>query len=331
MSFKNVNNRQKDIVISFMLNEDVKGLLARIDKSLTTILSQRKYPEKVANLIAESVLLAAMIGQAVKLRWKLSLQIHGSGKVKLIVVDYFSPKDEFSNAEVRAFAKFDAAKVNKFNGSAFNLLGEGFFSVVIDQGPGTEPYQGITPFCGDTLASCAEAYFLQSEQLATTFKLIVGQTGINTNKAAWTGGGIMLQRLPRPQNSVKFASGRFLETDVRENLDEPNVDGTFSENWSRVKILMNTVEDLELIGPQILPEEVLKRLFHEEDLRIFNSLVLDFGCSCSIEKVTNTLSIYSKNDIESMTTQEGTVTVDCQYCGQQYVINPRQLDFDQKI
>ena len=66
-----------DSVASFMLNENVRGRFARVDKSLSHILSQHKYPEKVSKLIAEAILLTVMIGQAIKLKWKLSVQIRG--------------------------------------------------------------------------------------------------------------------------------------------------------------------------------------------------------------------------------------------------------------
>ena len=101
------HNVFNDSVSSFMLNENVRGRFARVDKSLSHILSQHKYPEKVSRLIGEAILLTVMIGQAIKLKWKLSVQIRGSGSIKLIAVDYFSPNDEFSSANIRAYGKFD--------------------------------------------------------------------------------------------------------------------------------------------------------------------------------------------------------------------------------
>ena len=315
-----------ETVLSFMLSENIRGRFARLDKSLVTILSQHNYPEKVSRLIAEASLLTVMIGQAIKLRWKLSLQIRGSGPIKLIAVDYFSPKDSGSSADIRAYAKFDPEKLKTSLKSDLCLLGKGFFAVLIDQGVGTEPYQGITPLEGDSLAKCAEKYFEQSEQLPTAFKIIVGQNEISENLrngVGWIGGGMMLQQLPK-ENYSKFSSGKNLK---ENNVLSEKIDSD-SENWFRTNILMNTVEELELVGPYITPRTVLKRLFHQESLIFFDSQKLRFGCSCSIKKVIRTLSIYSSKDIVGMINENGNVTADCQFCGYHYVLDPNQLGFE---
>jgi len=88
------------------------------------------------------------------------------------------------------------------------------------------------------------------------------------------------------------------------------------------------VEDLELIGPTITPATLLTRLFHEENPRISDAQRVEFGCSCSEEKVRQSLSIYSAKDIETMTTEAGTVTADCQFCGAHYVLDAKTVGFD---
>ena len=317
-----------DGIVSFTLNESVRGRFARIDKSLSTILSQHNYPCKVINLIAEAILLTVMIGQAIKLRWKLSIQIRGSDAIKLIAVDYFSPDDASGFAKVRAYAKFDSQSLEDSTNSGFDSLGKGLFAVLIDQGEGTEPYQGITPLTGASLAKSAETYFEHSEQLPTTFKIVVGQSQTPEGGLSFQGGGIMLQRLPGVNDSGLSNEPLPLEL----SIDKTNTNGSFYENelenWLRVNILLNTVEELELVGPQLTANEVLKRLFHQEALISFETQKLKFGCSCSIEKVSNTLSIYSSKDINSMINAEGNVTADCQFCGEHYVLCPNELGFE---
>ena len=310
-----------DSVLSFMLGENVKGRFARVDKSLMTILSQHNYPEIVSMLIAEASLLAVMIGQAIKLRWKLSLQIRGSGPIKLIAVDYYRSKAEGSSSDIRAYAKFDYDKISTVTKSDIHLLGKGFFAILIDQGAGTEPYQGITPLTGNSLAECAEKYFEQSEQLPTAFKIIVGQNKISDNSkngVSWIGGGMMLQQLPTENFLEKFRDYNFAKETVNIQI----------EKWCRVNILMNTVEELELVGPYITSSIVLNRLFHQESLVLFGSQKIKFGCLCSIDKVARTLSIYSSKDIMTMITENGNVTADCQFCGHHYVLDPNQLGFE---
>jgi molecular chaperone Hsp33 len=106
------------------------------------------------------------------------------------------------------------------------------------------------------------------------------------------------------------------------------LDGEEGENWSRANILLDTVEPLELVGPQIQPTDLLLRLFHEEGPRIFDAHRVGFGCSCSSDKVRQSLSIYSKKDIAHMTTDEGIVTADCQFCGAHYELQPDTLGFE---
>ena len=103
------------------------------------------------------------------------------------------------------------------------------------------------------------------------------------------------------------------------------------ENWNRVNILLETVEDLELIGPSVSPSELLLRLFHEERPRVYDAQSVRFGCTCSEERVRQSLSIYSAKDIKTMTTDDGRVTADCQFCGAHYNLDPATLGFDASL
>jgi molecular chaperone Hsp33 len=106
------------------------------------------------------------------------------------------------------------------------------------------------------------------------------------------------------------------------------LDDDEGENWLRVNTLLDTVEELELIGPTIQPTDLLVRLFHEESPRVFDAQPVHFGCTCSTDRVKQSLSIYSAKDIATMTTDEGTVTADCQFCGAHYVFQPETLGFE---
>jgi molecular chaperone Hsp33 len=102
------------------------------------------------------------------------------------------------------------------------------------------------------------------------------------------------------------------------------------ENWNRANILLDSVEELELIGPSLPPTDLLVRLFHEENPRVFDSQPVRFGCTCSAERVRESLSIYSAKDISTMTTSEGRVTADCQFCGAHYDLDPSSVGFEAK-
>ncbi|GGH28985.1 molecular chaperone Hsp33 [Cribrihabitans marinus] len=311
-----------DTVLPFQLDvSNMRGRVARLDGVLDGILKQHNYPASVEALVAEMALLTALIGQTIDLRWKLSLQVQSNGPVRMIATDYFAPKEEGRAARIRAYASFDPDRVT--DGPAYDQVGEGYFAILIDQGSGTQPYQGITPLAGGSLSACAEAYFAQSEQLPTRFSLSFGQSTEPGRPSRWRAGGIMLQHLPKASPFVADKDG---EGALLSAADL--VDGEEGENWSRVNILLDTVEELELVGPTVPPTDLLVRLFHEEQPRVYDSQPVRFGCTCSEERVRQSLSIYSAKDIGTMTTQEGLVTADCQFCGAHYELDPASVGFE---
>lgn len=314
-----------DTVLPFQLDaSDIRGRVARLDGALERILSQHDYPAAVEALVAETALLAALIGPTIKLRWKLSLQIRGDGPARIIAADYYAPEKEGEPARIRAWASFDPERLDPA-GDPFAQIGQGYFAILIDQGQGTTPYQGITPLAGGSLAACAETYFAQSEQLPTRFALSYGRSRLAGDDERWRAGGVMIQAMPKAGMSVAAREGTG-ENGLLHHRDI--LDGEEGENWSRANILLDTVEPLELIGPQVQPTDLLVRLFHEEGPRIYDPQPVAFGCSCSEDKVRQSLSIYSAKDIRHMTTEEGIVTADCQFCGAHYEFEPSTLGFE---
>jgi len=311
-----------DTVLPFQLDaSDMRGRVARLDGVLTGILKQHDYPPQVEALVAEMALLTALIGQTMKLRWKLSLQVQSKGPVRMIATDYYAPQEEGRSAQIRAYASYDADRLT--DGAPFDQVGEGYFAIMIDQGTDMAPYQGITPLTGESLSACAEAYFAQSEQLPTRFSLSFGLSQEPGTRPHWRAGGIMLQHMPKASPFVASGEG---SGDILTASDL--VDGDDGENWNRVNILLDTVEDMELIGPSVPPTDLLIRLFNEEQPRVYDAQAVRFGCTCSEERVRQSLSIYSARDIQKMTTDEGRVTADCQFCGAHYDLDPKTLGFE---
>ena len=316
-----------DTVLPFQLDvSDIRGRVVRLDGALDEILSQHQYPPQIEALVAETALLTALIGQSIKLRWKLSLQVRGKGAARLIATDYYGPSDEGEPARIRAYASYDADRLDPA-ASAYSQVGEGYFAVMLDQGAGMTPYQGFTPIAGNSLSDCAQTYFAQSEQLPTRFALTFGKSQMPGHPSHWRGGGVMLQHMPQVGQSVASPEGSG-EGGLLTHIDI--LAGEPAENWTRVNALLDTVEELELIGPTVAPTELLVRLFHEEGPRVFDATPVHFGCSCSAEKVHQTMSIYSQRDIAHMTTPEGIVTADCQFCGAHYEFDPKTLGFEAK-
>lgn len=306
-----------DTVLPFQLDQaNIRGRVARLDGVLENVLEQHNYPPQIEALIAEVALLTALIGQTIKLRWKLSIQVRGNGPARILAADFYAPETEGGPARIRAYASFDADRLDSTQ-TPFSQIGKGYFAILIDQGEGNKPYQGITPLDQSSLSACAETYFDQSEQIPTRFELAFGRSKMAGEQERWRAGGMMLQHMPNASPLMVGADAPvvFQETDS-------------SENWSRVNILLDTVDQLELIGPTVAPTDLLLRLFHEEQPRIFDTQPVTFGCTCSEDRVRQSLSIYSAKDITHMTTEDGIVTADCQFCSAHYQFDPKTLGFE---
>ena len=308
-----------DMVLPFQLDRpEIRGRVARLDGVLDQVLRQHAYPAPIEALVAEAAVLTALIGQSVKLRWKLSLQVRGNGPARLIATDYFGPTEEGGAGRIRAYASYDPERLD-LGAEPFSQIGAGYFAVMIDQGEGMVPYQGFTPIAGKSLSDCAQTYFAQSEQLPTRFQLTFGKSQTPGQSPHWRAGGVMLQHMPAVGGAVAAEAGSG-EGGLLNHTDI--LSGEASENWTRTNILLDTVEELELIGPTVSPTDLLVRLFHEETPRVFDATAVRFGCSCSPDKVRQTMSIYSQKDIATMTTAAGIVTADCQFCGAHYEFDP---------
>jgi molecular chaperone Hsp33 len=325
-----------DTILPFQLDRsNMRGRVARIDKTLDRILAQHHYPVAVSALVADAVMLTALIGQAVKIRWKFSLQIRGDGPVRLIATDYFAPEEDGQPARMRAYAAFDDDLSPGLDPDApapepFQMLGKGIFGVTIDQGPDMRPYQGMTPLTGGSLAACAETYFAQSEQLATRFHALAALAETPGKMAQWRAGGLMLQQMPEDGGHFPKASGEAgpSAADGLMNADDVAAMGSREEDWNRASLLMQTVETHELIGPHLAMEGLLYRLFHEETPRVYPPQAMEFGCTCSAGKVEAAMAMYSAKDIRHMTTGDGRVTADCQFCSAHYEFDPAALGFE---
>tara|TARA_B110000459_G_scaffold111055_1_gene123107 strand:+ start:168 stop:1157 length:990 start_codon:yes stop_codon:yes gene_type:complete len=314
-----------NIVLPFQLERpNVRGRFTRLDSVIENILEQHNYPSIVEALITEATILTVLIGQMVKLNWRLSLQIRGDGPIRLIATDYYGPSEEGLPAQIRAYASYDKEKID-INSDPFTQIGTGYLAVIINQGKNMSPYQGITPLSGGSLSSSAEAYFFQSEQIPTKFCIAYGTTQLPLEKLSLRAGGIMLQHMPNASPLIKQKPSPQSEDLLKEikPLDEG-----LKENWARVGILLDTIEDLELIGPSLSFEQVLYRLFHDEIIQTSNSQSVNFGCTCSEDKVRQSMSIYSTKDLKHMTKADGSLTADCQFCGAHYILDPTTLGFE---
>jgi molecular chaperone Hsp33 len=181
--------------------------------------------------------------------------------------------------EIRGWARCDDAVTGE---SLVELLGSGRLVLTIEPATG-EPYQGIVPLTGTSLSEAVETYFSQSEQLKTRLWIFANQ-----NQAT----ALFIQELPAQQ------------------------DEKTREDWQRIEALANTISEQELLS--LSCEEVLHRLFNEEQVRLFSAEPISFKCRCSAEKVATTLISLGRETVDEILAEQGEVIADCEFCSSKY-------------
>src|ERR1700682_4093693 len=195
-----------DTVMPFeVASLDLRGRVVRLGPVVDEILARHAYPQPVAKLLGEALVLTVMLGSALKIDGRFILQTQTDGPVRMLVVDFTTPD------KARACARFDkdrvaaAIEAGKVDGGA--LLGKGHLAMTIDQGADTSRYQGLVALDGGTLEDAAHEYFLRSEQIPTRVRLAVAEelrAGQGDASHRWRAGGIMLQFLPKAPERARL-------------------------------------------------------------------------------------------------------------------------------
>lgn len=310
-----------DKVIPFQVEGlDVRGRAVQVGPLLNAILERHEYPPVVARLLAEAVVLTALIGTSLKFSGKLTLQTKSDGPVDLLVADFTAPEN------MRAYARFDEDRLAEATAagttSPEQLLGAGILAFTIDQGVGMQPYQGIVPLDGSTLEEIAGVYFRQSEQLPTRVRLGVAELFDRDQdgkpRHGWRAGGLIAQFLPQ-------APERLRQRDLHGgDGDEDGLDVAEDDAWNEAVALIDTVDTDELTDPQVPAEKLLYRLFHEQGVRVYEpQLILD-RCNCSRDKIKGVLSGFSADEIRE-SQENDVVSVTCEFCSTTYHYQVEEL------
>src|ERR1700742_2179615 len=272
-----------DIVLPFEVSKlDLRGRVVRLGPVVDEIPEKPAYPQPVAKLLGEALVLTVMLGSALKIEGRFILQTQTDGPVRMLVVDFTTP------GKVRACARFDKERVAQAiaagKADAGALLGQGHLAMTIDQGPDMSCYQGLVALDGGSLEDAAHEYFLRSEQIPTRVRLAVGEEWRSSDggKHRWRAGGMLMQFLPKAPERARQAD--LHPGDAPEGIEVHAV--TEDDAWVEARSLIETVEDVELIDPDLSGERLLYRLFHERGVRVFNPLVLKAQCSCSRDAVS---------------------------------------------
>ena len=279
-----------DSILPFQIdNRNLRGRFACVEKVTSDALKNHHFPDEVCALLIEALLLTILIGEMIKIRWRLSLQIRGRGSIKLLATDYYAPREGGKPARVRAYADYD--KDAKY----FNLE-SGLFAITIDQGKKMEPYQGITPIIEGSLSKSAENYFFQSEQIKTFFDLNITKKHGEKNGNNWSASGFMLQALPE-DNDIELVDDQSWNS-LKNRIIEQTKDYLMSADFDQYRFLDN--------------------IFQTSTLTVFKETKLKFGCSCKRKTLLYTLAKYPKDQLEEMSDDQKKISADCQFCGKKF-------------
>jgi molecular chaperone Hsp33 len=278
-----------------------RGRVVRLGPVLDRVLADHRYPPAIANLLAEALTLAALMGSTLKdAAGQLTMQARtDNGIVTLMVVDY-------RGGELRGYVEYDAERLAQgpAEPSLFALFGEGYLAITFDLATTGERYQGIVPLDGATLSEAAQSYFAQSEQIPTLV-----QVGIRRNGELTVAGGLLLQHLPEGEEGRERLHTR---------LDHPE--------WEHVAALGRTMGADELADAVLPLETLVWRLFNEEsEVRVLAATPLARGCRCNAEHIRGVLAQFPEDERREMADADGVIAVDCRFCASVFPVRLDEL------
>jgi molecular chaperone Hsp33 len=299
-----------NIILPFQLQESgLRGRAIRLGDELNAIISAHDYPPAISHLLADTITLAVALSSMLKYDGIFTLQASGKGAVKTLVADMTH------EGHIRGCATFDKETLDALKPSDNGiydgytlpeLLGEGYIAFTVDQGDNTERYQGIVSLEGESLQDSIVHYFEQSEQLRTSLYIAARKDADNQ----WHSGALMLQYLPddHAQNDGDVVSFNDKEESERK------------EDWRRSKTLLQTCTDDEILNKKMHTNELLRRLFHEEGVIVYETKDLRHQCRCSQDRVQHVVDGLSDDDRQHAA-KDGKIEMTCEFCSKTYIIN----------
>ena len=282
-------------------SRNARGRIARLESVVDSILANHNYPPAIERLLAEALTLTALLGSLLKEpQGQLTLQAQTEGGIiDLMVCDYLG-------GELRGYVRHDPERIAAASAEPTlqELFGKGYLAITFDQPLAKERYQGIVPLEGRNLAEAAQSYFGQSEQIPSLVRLAAEK-----RDGHWHAGGLLLQHLPEGEEGRERLHTR---------LDHPD--------WPHVAILGGSVKPEELTDPELPLDDLIWRLFHEEEeLRTLPGVKLSRGCRCDPDYVRSVIARFPADEREAMVGDDGLIRVDCAFCSSSFPIQPDEL------
>jgi molecular chaperone Hsp33 len=270
-----------------------RGQLVHLDAAWKALLEHRNYPDVIRDTVGEAVAASVLLAATLKFEGHLALQLQGEGPMRLLLAHCTS------SLGVRALARYDAAQLPMDQSSRdfSQLVGAGNLLVTLDNDSGVDAsrYQGVVSLQYEHMAACLESYFTQSEQLPTRLWLHADENGAS---------GMLLQRLPVSADQAVAAA---------------QADIDIEDAWHRVQLIGDTLKPEEL--SQLSDREILRRLFNEDDVRLFEPAPVFFRCTCSRERVIGMLQSLGRDEVQSIVDERGSVEVNCDFCNRAYLFD----------
>ena len=279
-----------DTLLKFLFRDaPVRGEIVRLQASWRQMVANHGYPAPVARLLGEMTAAAALLAANIKFDGALIMQIQGNGPVRLLVVEV-QPQ-----MRLRATAKLrEAATIHDGNTlqQLTNPNGDARCAITLDptgRRPGQQPYQGVVPLAGETIAAVLENYLRQSEQTESRLWLAADE-----GAAA----GVLLQKLPQDDGAAA----------------KPDVDA-----WDRVGALTATLTRDELLALE--PAALAHRLYWQESLQHFEPVAPHFECNCSRGRSGRMLLALGRDEVDSILAERSNVEITCDFCNARYAFD----------
>jgi molecular chaperone Hsp33 len=309
----------RDCLHRFMFEQyPIRGHLVHLDAAWRALIEHREYPEAIRDTLGEAAAASLLLAATIKFEGVLSLQLQGDGPMHLLLAQCTS------GLGVRGLARYTegaiggagagasagrglgagasagtglgaGAGVGSSAGQIGDLIGAGNLTVTLETDDGSQRYQGIVPITGRRLAESLQVYFENSEQLPTRLWLHADASGAS---------GMLLQKLP-----VADASRGAHAADA----------AAVDDAWRRVQLIGETLTpgELRTLGDA----EILRRLFNEDDVRLYEPTPVYFRCRCSRERVGGMLQSLGETETLSVLAERGEVEVRCDFCNRAYVFD----------
>jgi len=268
---------------SFQFENDVAhGAIVEISTGAAEMLGQRAYSSDVRRLIGEAMAAMPLLATHVRFEGRVNLQFQSDAGAGTEGIRLLVAQVDH-HLQVRGMAKAAATAQGGFP----DLMKSGVLALMLEPRSDTVPAtQAAVPIEGGSLAEALEGYFAQSEQLPTLIRLAASEERIC---------GFMLQRLPQEHTRAT------------------------QDDWEHLEMLAETLTESELLS--VDAPTILRRLFANEALRLFEPRPVSVACRCSRDGISRLLLSLGATEVESIIAEQGKVEVTCEFCGRQYAFS----------